>query len=1056
MNRRMAAHTNCSLSIRTQNDNYPIFEHELYNVTVMENLPVGFTIVQVQAFDADKGENTQFRYVLKDTTGAFTIDPTNGWISVKEPAKLDRELNDKILLKVSVVERKPNVNPDNGEPKPTFVHVTLLDSNDNNPQFFPSNIYTFAVLETAASGTLIGSVYASDKDINENGKVIYYKQNDTISQSVPFEVFPHNGSIYVADTFDQLINKPEQFTFFVVASDLAKQHHERRTGVAIIRVNVTDINNSIPEFVGAPFDAYVGESLPEGAYVTQITATDADTVDTQLEYSIVAGNDEKMFIIDSKNGRIYTAAVLDYEVRKSYDLLVQVSDGINTAVAPLLVNLVDINDNPPAFTHEFYNFTVSLCDSIFVVNLINSVLLFFVCFRLAAAVVQIAEEMAANVTVGTISATDKDSGKNADLHYSIIGEYANSLFAIEQKTGNIKTKAKLDREVDAKVDFLVIVYDGGIPQLSGSTRVSIAIEDINDNAPFFDQSQYLLEVDEEVEPPINVFQIKAKDADAGDNAVVKYLILAGNEDKSFNINPDSGLITTAEKLNYEDKQEYKLYVAARNLRQFQGPNATNILNPSVEVVIKVKDINDESVVFDQPTYIFKIPENLPRGTLIGSVNATNPKGVGNEQVISYWIESDGKTQEMFNINPDTGEIVVIDVIDRDAPANMEVFEFKVFARDLLSINAFNTSVAVRVEVIDDNDNSPQFNEEKYGLELPESLPPGTPLPPFFRVSDIDAGTNGLIVYFRIEGSPNVTSYFNINNATGLVTLAKQLDYETRKVLEFTLLAADGGEVPRWGQAKVTISVANINEFSPKFVGLPYDFFVQENAVEGTNVGVIRAVDDDGDSIVYSLSEEDAAHFTIEPDTGRIYVRQALTGRTEYNFVARATDNGLPQNFSLGVKIAVHVQENNDYAPVFTANTYHGSVLEKHELDKVVVKVTAVDKDLQNNTITYSIVGGNEEEYFTIDPSTGEIKIVPGRGSSIDYDKKKQFSLLVQAKDSHSTPLTGLTIATINVKDTSKQTHECKWLIKRKSIISCFFFLFKQTIMHLFLARQRTA
>lgn len=104
-------------------------------------------------------------------------------------------------------------------------------------------------------------------------------------------------------------------------------------------------------------EAYVGESLPEGAYVTQIMARDADQ-DTVLEYSIVAGNDEKMFIIESKSGRVYTSAVLDFETKPSYDLLVQCSDGINTAVAPLLVNLVDINDNVPTFTHEYYNFTV--------------------------------------------------------------------------------------------------------------------------------------------------------------------------------------------------------------------------------------------------------------------------------------------------------------------------------------------------------------------------------------------------------------------------------------------------------------------------------------------------------------------------------------------------------------------------------------------------------------------------------------------------------------------------------------------------------------------------
>lgn len=305
-----------------------------------------------------------------------------------------------------------------------------------------------------------------------------------------------------------------------------------------------------------------------------------------------------------------------------------------------------------------------------------------------------------NITVGTVFALDKDSGKNSEIHYSIIGEHANELFMIEQASGNIKTRLKIDREVESKLEFLVIAYDGGIPQLSGSTHVLVTVEDINDHSPFFEQNQYALEVAEEVDPPVEIFQMKAQDLDTGDNAVIKYLILAGNEDKAFNINTDTGLITTSEKLDFERKSEYKLFVAARNLRPFQGPNAADIINPSVEVVIKVKDVNDELVVFGQQSYLFRIPENLPRGTLIGSLVASNAKRVGIQDVI-YWIEDhEDNVNSKFNINPKTGEIIVIDTIDCDMPANETMFNFIVSARDSRSINAFNTSVEVLIEIED--------------------------------------------------------------------------------------------------------------------------------------------------------------------------------------------------------------------------------------------------------------------------------------------------------------------------------------------------------------------
>jgi hypothetical protein len=307
---------------------------------------------------------------------------------------------------------------------------------------------------------------------------------------------------------------------------------------------------------------------------------------------------------------------------------------------------------------------------------------------------------------------------------------------------------------------------------------------------------------------------------------------------------------------------------------------------------------------------------------------------------------------------------------------------------------------------------------RYVLELPESLPLGTTLPAFYRINDLDSGINGKIVSYHLNGSSNEVSMFSINNITGVITLISPLDYETKEKHEFGLIAMDGGSPPNIGFATVVIHVANINEYSPKFVGLPYEFLVQEKAFEGTSVGQIRAVDDDGNNIKYTITDGDTDLFNIEEDSGRIFVKKPLISRTQYTFIARATDDGVPQNFSLGVQVIVRVRESNDYPPVFTSSNYHGVVVEKRDSDKVVAKVEAVDKDLQNNTVTYSIVGGNEDSIFMIDGLNGEIRIVAGQGPKIDYDVKKQYALLVQATDSHQTSLYGLTMVVIDVQDTS--------------------------------------
>lgn len=225
----------------------------------MENLLNSFTILQVQARDKDSGDNAEFKYVINDETDTFQINENNGWISVKNSHKLDRETNSKFILHVSTIEKNPNIamTDSNGRLKRNTqctVEVNLLDANDNNPQYYPSNHYSFNVLETAEENTIVGNVFAHDKDLDLNGLVRYHKQiSNREDENIPFDVHYENGSIYVKKEFTALNRKARQYTLFIIAEDQAVQIHERRSAVAVVKINVTDINNSVPEFVGAPY-----------------------------------------------------------------------------------------------------------------------------------------------------------------------------------------------------------------------------------------------------------------------------------------------------------------------------------------------------------------------------------------------------------------------------------------------------------------------------------------------------------------------------------------------------------------------------------------------------------------------------------------------------------------------------------------------------------------------------------------------------------------------------------------------------------------------------------
>ncbi|XP_023213769.1 protocadherin Fat 4-like, partial [Centruroides sculpturatus] len=243
----------------------------------------------------------------------------------------------------------------------------------------------------------------------------------------------------------------------------------------------------------------------------------------------------------------------------------------------------------------------------------------------------------------------------------------------------------------------------------------------------------------------------AYDRDDGSNAIIKYNIVGGNEEKLFDIDEDTGVVFSVEKLNFERQTEYALHIAARNVLPFQGPKASKLANPFVRLIIKVQDVNDELVVFLKPSYEYKIKENTTRSVTVGYVNASNPHREPLDQDITYWI-GEGNSEGKFWINPSSGELILMDRVDRDPPENQEFFKLRIFARDLLSRNQFNTTVPVTIFVEDINDNAPTFDEEKYVLELPENLPIGTQLPGFYKVKDIDSGNNGKIENYTLVGS----------------------------------------------------------------------------------------------------------------------------------------------------------------------------------------------------------------------------------------------------------------------------------------------------------------
>lgn len=202
------------------NDNAPEFEVDVYNISIVENLPSGFSVLQVNAIDRDQGENAEFYYQMSDEKpkGAFVVDPRSGWITVRDQELLDRESRSSITMSIMAIEKESPYSDRDEHAGVVLVEVTLLDSNDNTPEFEMGNLYEFKINVDAVVGTLVGSVKASDPDEGRNGMVFYELQHPRGSGMVPFKMDSHTGALTVSGTL-----RKGRLAVFVEASDQVSQ-----------------------------------------------------------------------------------------------------------------------------------------------------------------------------------------------------------------------------------------------------------------------------------------------------------------------------------------------------------------------------------------------------------------------------------------------------------------------------------------------------------------------------------------------------------------------------------------------------------------------------------------------------------------------------------------------------------------------------------------------------------------------------------------------------------------------------------------------------------------
>ncbi|KAL3993143.1 hypothetical protein ACER0C_010417 [Sarotherodon galilaeus] len=574
-------------------------------------------------------------------------------------------------------------------------------------------------------------------------------------------------------------------------------------------------------------------------------------------------------------------------------------------------------------------------------------------------------------------------GQGKKANFRVLENSAPHLIDVDPQSGLLYTKQRIDRETLCKrnpkcqLSMEVFANDKEI------CMIKIDIQDINDNSPMFPSDQIDIDISENAVPGTRFPLTSAHDPDAGENGL-----------KTYQITRDDYNLFSLEVKSRGDGTKFPELVIQRPLDREERSHHTLILSATdggeyprsgtMQINVKVIDSNDNSPVFDQPSYVVEIPENSPPGKVLIDLNATDPDEGNNGQVVySFSGYAPERIRELFSIDSRTGVIKIQGEIDYE---ESPVIEIDVQAKDL-GPNPIPGHCKVTVKVLDRNDNWPSigFVSVRQGA-ISEAAPPGTVIA-LVRVTDKDSGRNGQL-QCRVLGNVPFKLEENYDNFYTVVT-DRPLDREMQDEYNVTIVAKDNGIPPLNSTKSFTVKILDENDNIPRFTKSVYLLQIPENNIPGEYLGSVLAHDPDlgqNGTVYYSIINSNVSggdvntYVNVNAANGAIYaVRSFNYEQIKYfDFKVLAKDAGSP-HLESNATVRISVLDVNDNIPVIVLPLLQNDTAEIHVprnvgVGYIVTTVRAVDNDYgESGRLTYEISDGNEEHLFEIDPVTGEVR-----------------------------------------------------------------------------------
>ncbi|XP_063269777.1 protocadherin beta-15-like [Prinia subflava] len=589
----------------------------------------------------------------------------------------------------------------------------------------------------------------------------------------------------------------------------------------------------------------------------------------------------------------------------------------------------------------------------------------------------------------------------------LVWEDGRQHFRLERASGRLVVAARLDREeLCAQAAPCVLPFELLLSNPLQFFRVEVALEDINDHSPVFPEERVRFDITEKSDPGSRFPLEVARDLDIGSNAV-----------QAYSIAPQNGYFSVSHGTRIAGKKYLELVLEKSLDREEQAEMSFTVIaedggfpprSGSTEVHIVILDVNDNAPIFTQEVYVGQVLENVPEGSVVLTVMATDEDAGVNGDISYQLSQAGGQSDAAFVIDPTAGEIKLTNPLDFEAA---QIHELSVRARDGGGLSAI---CKVLVEVVDVNDNAPELVVSSFSSPLPENTAPGTVVA-LFSVRDRDSGANGKIscaledqLFFSLR--PAYKNYYE------LVTVSA-LDREETAQHILRVTAADAGSPALTSTHTFSVDISDVNDNAPVFNQTSYTMYVRENNVPTAFVGAVSAADADeglNAKVTYSLAPAQAAErpwcscISVDSEKGHVFVLRPLDYERlrQAEVTVSASDAGSPP-LRANVTVRLLVLDQNDNAPLVLYPGQDGSpaptelVPVSAEAGYLITKVVAVDADSgQNSWLSYHLLRATEPGLFSVALQSGEVRL---RRPVTDRDSVKQ-KLVVLVRDNGQPPL----------------------------------------------------